>query len=800
MSRITLFLAFVLLVTGCGKKPKAPPEPDVAVDPGGGGGGNTPDAKQPSDRDLWLADLKGTHREKRKQAVESLAGLAEADEGTREALVDLLRDKSTAGLGKTHPAQINSTREAAAQALMKAGPKGESQLAVKGLIPLSEGLSDKDPAVRQHTAYVLGQIGPAAKPLSNQLLRLASDDKEVRIRGTAFNSLLGCSHSVAFAEIEAKVRGTAFDSLLLVGVADVPGLAALMNRKDPPDVKRRAGEIIAVLPEIPPFAVASLTRALEDEDEVIRVLAAMGIVTAGEKGANKQTAAYLAEAIKKNFPAMFDPKADHPDDPQYVYFTALAKQGKLGVQPAAELLKHKNQRVRYLALQTLGDIGKDAKEVSAQISDLFTDPDVALEAIVTLYRVGANEEELAGGVRQLEAALASPKPENILAAIEGVGRIGPMGKKLVPEVLKQLSSTVPQIRLAAVGFVGTMEPAEAAKQLPALSKLASDAEPLIRIRVGAVLEKLGPAAAPAAESVGKQLVAEKIDSVKEQFVDALMAMGPGAKPAVIGLAPLLSESSTAALLKLKVIDALVQADPASKEASAALIIAANDRDAVVKKAAAGAIGKLNPLPAEAQAILVRLMKSDKDGSVRTAAVRSLATAGPRAKGAKADLEAAANGTLPGAALWAKVALAAIDSDAGKSAGSVREGLTSRNGQVRLAAAEALPLIGPTAADVPALLKISRESTNGASEAAVRALGLVGAGAKDAVPRLIDLLMTGDQETRIAAAEALGRIGLPSAAPAIPKLKVLVRGNPAPAPAVIKALEKLGAKVDGAPPR
>lgn len=769
MSRVTLFLALVLLITGCGKKPQPAPEPDVAVDLGGAGGGNAPEAKKPSDRDIWLTDLKGTNREKRKQAVESLAGLAEADEATREALVDLLRDKSTAGLGKTHPAQITSTREAATQALLRAGPKGEAYIAEKGLIPLREGLSDKDAAVRQHTAYVLGQIGPPAKPLSNQLLRLAGDDKE------------------------EQVRGTAFDSLLLVGVADVPTLASLMNRKDPADVKRRAGEIIAVLPEIPPFAVASLSRALEDEDETIRVLAAMGIVTAGEKGASKQIAAYLVEAIKKNFPSMYDPKTVRPDDPQYVYFTALAKQGKFGVQPAAELLKHKNQLVRFLALQTLADIGKDAKEVSAQISDLFTDPDVALEAIVTLYRVGANEEELKGGVRQLEAALASPKPENILAAIDGVGRIGPMGKKLVPEVLKQLNSTVPQIRFAAVGFVGTMEPAEAAKQLPALTKLALDAEPQIRKRVGVVLEKLGPAATPAAEAISRELIREQDDAVKEQFVDALVAMGPGAKPAVLGLAPLISESSTSVPLKLKVIGALVQSDPASKEAAAALIIAGNERDPVVKKAAACAIGKLNPLPTDAQTLLVKMMKSDSDGSVRTAAVRALATAGPRAKGAKADLEAAANGTLPGAVLWVKVALAAIDGDTGKSAGTVRDGLVSRNGQVRVAAVEALSLIGPTAADVPALLKTSRESTSGASEAAVRALGLVGAGAKDAVPRLIDLLMTGDQETRIAAAEALGRIGLPSAAPAIPKLKDSVRGNPALAPAVKKSLEQLGVK-------
>jgi len=763
MLRSLSLLAFCIVLAGCGKKPKPVPEPDVAVEPGKA----APEPEEPSERELRLKDLMGTHREKRKDAVDALATLAESDEATREALLELLRDKTTAGAGKTHPTQISSTREAAAQALLRAGPKGEAALAEKGITPLREGLADKDPAIREHTAHVCGLLGPIAKPLSNQLLRVAADDK-----------------------IE-QVRGIAFDSLRTVGVSDVSGLAALLNRKEPADVKRRAAEIISVLPEIPPFAVSSLCRALEDPDEMIRVSAAIGIETAGAKGAAKEAPTYLVDAIQKNFPPMFDPQHYRPDDPQYVYFSALGKQGKLAVQPSLALLKHKNLLVKFMTLQMLGDIGKDAKEAAPQVRDLFTDPDVALEAIVTLYKIG--DDDLKSAIDLLGTGFSSPMPQVVQACIGAVGRLGPAGKSLVPAALAQLSSTSPGVRFAAAEFVGTLEPAEAAKQVPQLAKLAADPEPEIRRKVGNVLEKLGPVAAPAAEAIGAALKAEKDEAVREQFVDALLAMGPTAKPAVVGLAPLLADAASSLQLRLKVIDALIRTDPASKDAAAALILAAGDRDALIRKAAAGALARLSPLPDDARTVLVKMMKTDSNGSVQLAATRALALAGPRAAGAKADLEAAATSKLPAAAFWAKVALAGVNGDVTKASGTIRDGLKDRNGLVRAAAADALALVGPTAADVPALMKISREPAVGAGEAAARAIGMVGPAAKDAVPRLIELVAIPDTPTRVAAAEALVKIGLPAAAPAIPKIRDAMRADPAFAPTARRTLEKLGAK-------
>src|SRR5207244_5318870 len=134
----------------------------------------------------------------------------------------------------------------------------------------------------------------------------------------------------------------------------------------------------------PHLAVYSLARALEDDDEVIRVAAATGIAAAGPKGAIKEAATNLAAAVKKGFPPEFDLKTARLDDPQIAYFTALSRMGKLAVTPTTELLSHKNLLVRLFVLQTLGELGAEAKTSAEAIRKALTDPsgNVALEQVV----------------------------------------------------------------------------------------------------------------------------------------------------------------------------------------------------------------------------------------------------------------------------------------------------------------------------------------------------------------------------------------------------------------------------------
>lgn len=368
--------------------------------------------------------------------------------------------------------------------------------------------------------------------------------------------------------------------------------------------------------------------------------------------------------------------------------------------------------------------------------------------------------------------------------------MGTAAQELVPVALAKLSDANPLTRYAAVALVGTLPPGEAEKVVPEVAKLATDEFPEVRRRVAATLERLGPAASPAAAVLGKALPAEMDEITRDQFVDALAAMGTGAKPAVPALLPLIADANVPLTVRLKVVNAVALADPSSPEV-AAVLVKTTGAETLMKRAAAMALASLNPMPPDAVAALVRLAKTDPEQLTRVVAMKALAVAGAKAKAARADVATIATGENPAPAAWGKVALAAIDGDVTKAAGVVRAGLSDRYVVARVVYAEALLMVGPAVGDVPALVKLMREKPDGAKEAAAVALGRIGPPAKEAVPRLIELLDDRAGETRAAAAEALGRIG-PAAVAAVPKLRERLT-DPMASAAARRALEKLGAK-------
>jgi HEAT repeat protein len=757
MPRLLLALACLTLAPGCGRKP-APP---VA----GPGGADTPTAGQ-SERDQWLAALKSGRSDARRDAADALADLAEDDAEVIPALVEALKDKANAGPGKTFAAQVNSTREAAVLALLRCGPQGETALRDKGYPILREGLRDPSPAVREHTAYTIGLLGPKAKTLAPDLQKLGTDP-------------------------DPRTRAAAFDALRSVGVADPAGLAALLNHQDP-EVARLAAELVPAVTEMPAEAVPPLTAALGSEDESVRTAAAEGLAAAGPKAA--PAAPQLAEAIKKHYPEQFDPKA-RVGGPERAYWVALATIGEPAAAPTAGLLGHPNTLVRALAARTLGEIGPPAKPTAPELRKALSDrfAEVALEAAAALCRVGEGQAEAIELVRRAIAGDGLVPA----AAIGVIPRMGEAGKPLVPLALAKMSDANPNTRYAAVRLVGAIDPAEGAKAAADVAKLAADPFPEIRRQVGLVLEKLGPAAAPAADALGRALAAEKDEVTRDQFVDALVAMGPGAKPALSALVPLIGNPDVPLFVRMKVATAAAVADPASPEVAAALVKGLDDSDPTLQAATARAIGRLDPLPPDAVAALVKVAKSTRPYGPRAAALRALAEAGKRAAAAKPDLDAIAAGPIPGLATWAKVARIAADGDVSKAAPVVRAGLTDKNPQVRATAAEALVLVGgPDPGDLPALLRLLREPNPTTKEAAAQAIGRLGPGAKEAVPRLARLLSDKDSEVRVAAAEALGRIG-PAALPAAAKLRE-ASTDPLVATAARKALDRIGIKDD--PPK
>jgi len=751
---VPLLLAF--LAVGCSRK-----NSEEATDTGKPAARAHPETVDEA-RTRLLTQLKIPSEKGRLDAVEELSAWAETDAPTVDALIAFLSDESTAGAGKTHPTRITSTREAAARALSLAGPRGEAALREKGFATLRKGLTDPRPAIREHTAHTIGLLGAVARPLSSDVMKLCTDT-------------------------DPHVRGVAFDALRSIGVTDVAGFVLLLNHENG-EVGRLASEFVPAFDAVPESAIQALVSALKNDSEPIRIAAAEGLAISR---ANSPAAMEsLAEVIRKSYPAEYDPDAMVVLGPEMAYWRALAKIGEPGLNATAELLGHSNALVRALAARTLGELR--AKSAVPKLKEALKDRYgfVAVEAACALSRM---EEATDDAVDLVKRALDAPN--NVAeTAIEAIPRMGTAGKPLVGVALAKLTSDNPYARHAAIGLVGTLPPEDGMKHAAELGRLTADEHTEIRARAAFVIEKLGPAGSAAAEALAMALTTEKDESLRDRYVDALIAMGPGAKTALPALLPLASDQGLPVGRRERVIAAIAAADPSSAEVAKTLLAVAADPDPSLRAAAATALGRLDPIPPEATAKLAALAKSDKRTDPRAAALRALARAGPRAQSVREEIAAIAAGRIQdGLALLAKIAIAAMDGDLAGSAAVVRAGLTDKKADLRAAAVRALLDIGPKKEDLPALLKLVRDRDGTTREAAVLCLGKLGSVAVDGLPHFVKLL-TEDAvaEVRIAAATALGEIG-PAAQSAIPKLRQAVRDDRIAESAARKALEKLGEK-------
>jgi HEAT repeat protein len=244
---------------------------------------------------------------------------------------------------------------------------------------------------------------------------------------------------------------------------------------------------------------------------------------------------------------------------------------------------------RRQAALTLGRIGVPAKSAIPAIVELLNeqtaDPEQSTQlwAIKTLALYGPVAEESAPAlVALLEDSTQPPLPR--LASIEALGRIGPARSEVMPAVVRALDAG-----LAPSADPDTLERGVAAAEIlelfrshagsvtPSLIRATTSESVLFRRAAANTLGLIGPAADPAIPALADLVLFDDVAEVRDLAARALGRIGPDAEPVLVQLL-----EDTDPEVRLRAATACRELRSASPAIIAALQIAAEDRDAMIR--------------------------------------------------------------------------------------------------------------------------------------------------------------------------------------------------------------------------
>lgn len=438
-------------------------------------------------------------------------------------------------------------------------------------------------------------------------------------------------------------------------------------------------------------------------------------------------------------------------------------------------------RVRWHAARGIGLIGEDAISAMPTLVKLLGDEDPIVvtqsAAAIGLIRTDdeVNRETPAAdtaaydsAATALVATMVHPDPRARRASLRTLVKLRPEPEALGPLISRQLADADPSVVLPALHSLADM----GADAVPFLAKSLED--PKARYWASVALAEIGPAAAPAVESLRKNITTGET----EECMQAILTLAAIGEPAAAAAPEILkSLESSQASVRFAAAYALGRLRAAA--ADAALEKAADDADPFLAAIASWARARIRPddKPLVEKAVTkLRAGLASPKPSVQTASISALSDlTGSIDDEEEKSLAKEFVGLLaspePGVRVSAGAALVRQGSLA---VDAVEEALAVP--ATRSAAAEILASIGPAAkAAVDSLIaSLSDTDPTHRGDAAV-ALGAIGPDAATAVPKLEELLASSgdDAGLRYAAAYALGRIGA-AAKPAVSALKELAK--------------------------
>jgi HEAT repeat protein len=539
----------------------------------------------------------------------------------------------------------------------------------KSVPDLIDELKDSDPKTRLAAANTLAAGGPASALATRQLGETLKDvDPTVRLAAARALGRIGLTAHVA-----------------------LPALVRALGDKDEA-VRKAAREALGKIGDPNRGDVADLSAALKEPSQEVRTFALQGLLSIE---LDAKTAATVYAAVVKD-----------PD--RAMRLQAVRGLGKVGPKqrqvalPALlEALRDSDAEVRKVATEAMVALGPaaagDVPALRAALKERNNPPELRAQAAKSLGGLGAGAR---AAVPELTDALRSPDVIVRRAAAGALAQVGTAAKDALVPLMDALQDKDKDVRRAGLDAVGKLG-AEGKIASTEVAALLADADPELRKLAGQTLRQIDPGAVLGA--YGRALF-HPSEAVRLDAVDALVAMGPDARPRTADFIAALDDKNLT--VRLKAARALTKIDPKSSAPVSALASLLSSGDVAVRREAAEALVTLGPVCRDAVPAL-RVALKDKDAAVRRSAVAALDGLGEQARPAVRELI----GALEDPKLHKPVAAVLLKIGADPAVRHLIDALKDTDQWVRLGAALALPQFGEEAKEAIEPLRKARAAEN-----------------------------------------------------------------------------------------
>ncbi|MEO2025979.1 MAG: HEAT repeat domain-containing protein [Fuerstiella sp.] len=385
-----------------------------------------------------------------------------------------------------------------------------------------------------------------------------------------------------------------------------------------------------------------------------------------------------------------------------------------------------------------------------------------LDAATRLGHLGPYASHAVSG---LAKALTSGDPALQYEILVALGHIGPLATESIDEVAAVLSSDILPLRTAALDTlrqIGTVPPA-VAEEVEDLATSSNDAVMTAAVRCLVTMERENSAAVAAAVPGLVKALGNQRASVRNAAANALVEIGESIVPSL--KTPLGSDQ---AVVRRKSCEVAGRLGVAASGLVPLLVARLSDENKLVVRSAASALGEVG---SNAELVLPKLqpLLVDDSASVRAIALSALAEFGPLAQKTIPAVCGMVNDDSTIVRAAAARALGQIGEGSEEAVHALMDAIDDPHGGVTIQAANSLSQLGATG--VPALIRLLDKPHY--RDLAVTVLGEIGPAAKTAVPALVALLKSDNEQLRRESFIALATIG-PEATAAVPALLKILR--------------------------